>query len=239
MKIFKASSKEGAMRKALVELNACLKDVRKNPVLLMLSSGSALELLDGITMRNIGKHITVTVLDERFSTDPAVNNFSQIAETEFYKQAEKKGIDYIDTRVHNSKITLQKFAKKFERGLRKWRNKYPKKGKIIITGGVGQDGHTAGIMPYPENHRKFQKLFDSEHSWVVGYHASSKKTPYRKRVTVTLPFLRNQPNYSFMYAVGQRKKAAIRRMLAKKGELAQTPARIIHEMHESKLFCDL
>ena len=238
MKVYRAASREGAMRRAIQELNVALKEAREVPTLLMLSGGSALELLAGIDLRNIGRHITLTVLDERYSVDPAVNNFSQIAETEFYKKAEKKGIDYIDTRVHY-KITLKRLANKFEKGLRKWRKRYPKKGKIIITQGIGANGHTAGIMPYPEDRKKFERLFEDEEKWVVGYNATRKKSEYPLRITVTFPFLRGQVDGSIVYATGLKKRKALRKTLAKKGTLAQTPARIIHEMRNVKLFTDV
>src|SRR3989344_1660076 len=236
MKIYKARNKEGAMRRAIKELNVCLKGVKKNPVLLMVSGGSSLELLDGIEMKNIGKHITITALDERVSVDPAVNNFSQLVETEFYKKAERKGIDYIDTRVHRN-ISLRKFAGKFERGLRAWRRKHPK-GKIMCTQGIGEDGHTAGILPYPENSKKFQRLFEKQNQWVVGYRANKRKSEYVKRVTITLPFLRNEVDCSVVYATGSKKRRVVRLVSAKRGSLAKTPARVLREMKNSTLFVD-
>lgn len=236
MNIYKARNKEGAMRGAIRGLNVCLKGVKKNPVLLMVSGGSSLELLDGIEIRNVGKHVTITALDERVSADPAVNNFSQIVETEFYKKAERKGIDYIDTRVHNN-ISLRRFAKKFERGLKAWRKKHPK-GKIMCTQGVGEDGHTAGILPYPENPRRFQRLFEKQHQWVVGYKATEEKSEYAKRVTVTLPFLRKEVDCGVAYATGAKKRKAIRLVSAKRGSLAETPARVLREMKNITLFVD-
>jgi len=222
------------MRGAIKALNVCLKGVKKNPVLLMVSGGSSLELLDGIEMRNVGKNITITALDERVSSDPAVNNFSQLVETEFYKEAERKGIDYIDTRLHRN-ISLRKFARKFERGLRAWRRKHPR-GKIMCTQGIGEDGHTAGILPYPENPKKFQRLFEKQNQWVVGYRATKRKSEYVKRVTVTLPFLRKEVDCGVAYATGPRKRKAVRRVLAKRGSLAKTPARVLREMENVTLF---
>ena len=160
MKISKSVSRESAIRKAINQLNACLRNAKKKPILLMVSGGSALELLAGVEMRYMGRHVTVTVLDERYSKDPAVNNFSQLAETDFYKKAEYKGIDYIDTRVHHG-IKLQGLARKFERGLRRWRKQHPK-GNIIIMQGIGEDGHTAGIMSYPRDQKRFERLFEND-----------------------------------------------------------------------------
>ena len=165
MKVSKSASREAAMRKAITRLNKCLRSATRKQVLLMLSGGSALELAAGIDMRHIGKHITIAALDERYSRDPAVNNFSQITETEFYKKAERKGVDCIDTRIYR-RISLYGLARKFERGLRGWKKKHPA-GRVIITQGIGEDGHTAGILPYREHPKKFAQLFERSSRWVV------------------------------------------------------------------------
>jgi 6-phosphogluconolactonase/glucosamine-6-phosphate isomerase/deaminase len=224
------------MRKAMHRINDCLKDAQRRPVLLMLSGGSALELLAGIEMKYIGKRVTIAALDERYSRDSAINNFSQIAETDFYKKSERKGIDYIDTRIHR-KISLYGLAQKLERRLKSWRKMYPK-GRIIITQGIGNDGHTAGIMPYPESQKKFEQLFEKKNRWVVGYNAGRVKTEYPRRVTVTMPFLRNEVDCAILYATGSSKRRALRSLLAKKGNLAKTPARVFYEMRDTFLFID-
>jgi 6-phosphogluconolactonase/glucosamine-6-phosphate isomerase/deaminase len=235
MRISRSQSRETAMRKAIDRLNECLESAQRKPILLMLSGGSALELLAGVEMKYIGRRVTIAALDERFSRDSAVNNFSQIAETEFYKKAERKGIDYIDTRIHR-KISLYGLAQKFERGLKGWRKKHPTGN--IITQGMGEDGHTSGIMPYPENPKKFAQLFEKQNRWVVGYNATKEKNEYPKRVTVTLPFLREYVDCSVVYITGSKKRRAMKRLFARKGSLARTPARIVGEMKNVFLFSD-
>lgn len=224
------------MRKAIDKLNECLKSSKNHPVLLMLSGGSSLELLAGIEMRNIGKNVTITVLDERYSSDPAVNNFSQIEATEFYGKAEKRGIDYIDTSIRAGD-TPKKLAQRFEKRLRSWIRRNPK-GRIIVTQGIGPDGHTAGIMPFPENPKRFQKLFNQGRSWVISYNATKEKTPYPFRITVTYNFLREQVDCAVAYATGKQKKRAVKKLVAKKGSEADTPSRILLEMEDASLFTD-
>jgi len=236
MRISRSKTRETAMRKAIDRLNECLRQARGKQVLFLLSGGSALELLAGVEMKYVGKRMTIAVLDERFSRDPAVNNFSQVVETDFYKKAERKGIDYIDTRIHR-KISLYGLAQKLERGLRRWKKKYPK-GKIIITQGIGEDGHTAGVMPYAENPKKFTQLFEKDSRWVVGYNATKEKSEYPKRITITLPFLRNQVDCAVVYATGSNKRRVLRSLLAKRGMLAKTPARVIHQIQNTFLFID-
>ncbi|MBI2098753.1 MAG: 6-phosphogluconolactonase [Candidatus Wildermuthbacteria bacterium] len=237
MKVSKSASREAAMRKAITRLNKCLRSATRKQVLLMLSGGSSLELAAGIDMRHIGKHITIAALDERYSRDPAVNNFSQITETEFCKKAERKGVDYIDTRI-NRRISLYGLAGKFERGLKSWKKKHPA-GRVIITQGIGEDGHTAGILPYPENPKRFAQLFERPSRWAVGYNATKGKNKYLRRVTVTFPFLWEQVDCAVVYATGSKKRKALRRVFAEKGNLAKTPARVIRQMKNVFLFTDI
>ena len=236
MRVYRKRNRDAVMRDAIKQLNVILKEVRRRPLLLMLSGGSALELLAGINMQNIGRHVTLAVLDERYHTDPAVNNFSQVSATEFYRRAEKRGVDYIDTRVKPSD-TLKRFAARFDKRLHTWKKQNPK-GIVIAIQGIGPDGHTAGIMPYPENPRKFKRLFDDEHVWAVGYNATRIKTDYPFRVTVTLPFLREKIDKSLVYATGANKQKALGRVFASRGLLSRTPARIIYEMKDARMFTD-
>jgi len=236
MEIYKAKNKDDAARKAIQMVNACLREAKKNPVLLMVSGGSAFNLLHGINAKNLGKHITISVLDERFSEDPKISNFVQLAGTEFYRKAGERGVSFIDTRPRAGE-TVEELAKRFEKGLREWRERNSG-GKVIITQGVGEDGHTAGIMPYPENPKLFKRLFDDSSTWVVGYDAG-EKNEYALRVTITHPFLRDVVDHSIIYAVGEGKREALRRVFLKEGTLWETPARIIHEMKDVKLFTDV
>jgi len=56
---------------------------------------------------------------------------------------------------------LEKLAHRYESSLFEWAKKHPE-GKIIATMGIGFDGHTAGIMPYPENPETFARLFEDK-----------------------------------------------------------------------------
>lgn len=232
---------EIAAKKSAAEvLEGLLKKYKQKPMLLMLSGGSAMGLLDFVDTASFGKHVTITVLDERHSKDPKVNNFAQLVETEFYRNLkEKKGIDFRDTQVQGRE-TLERLTERFGDYIEEWIRSYQPEAdeKIIITQGIGEDGHTAGIMPYPENPELFRKLFADPKRWVAGYDAG-KKNPYPLRVTVNLPFLRQKVDHSIVYIVGENKRKVLERVLAGKGTLQETPARIIHEMKNVELFTNL
>ena len=202
------------------------------PILFLLSGGSAFDLLEEIDTENFGRHITIGVLDERFSTDPKVNNFAQLTATEFYRRAKEKGVQFIDTRIKEGE-TLEGLAEGFEKALRDWKEKNPD-GIVVITQGIGTDGHTAGIMPHSEN----PEMFDDSKKWVLGYDAE-EKLQHPLRVTVTFPFLRNIVDHSIVYTKGKGKKEIVEKIMAKQGSLVQIPALIIHEMKDVKIITDL
>lgn len=223
MEIWRLRSKEEARQKAVDTLNKLFSI--KEPILFLASGGSALELLEHL---NIPENMTVSVLDERYSTDLLINNFSQLS-------TKIQAVHVIDTRAQEGE-TLEQFAERFEQGLRSWKDENPN-GKIVITQGMGPDGHTSGIMPYPENPELFETLFGDPKRWIVGYDATGKNE-FPLRATTTLSFLRTQVDSSIAYITGENKKAALERVLAKDGSLAETPARIMREMKQVIMYTD-
>lgn len=224
MEAVRCTTKEEARTKAADELNDLFLKIR-DPILFLSSGGSSLELLDGI---HVDERITVSVLDERYSRDPAINNFTQLLER-------AHPVAYIDTRAREYE-TLWQFAQRFEKELRAWKERNPS-GSIVITQGMGPDGHTSGMMPYPEDPDVFEQLFNDPACWVRGYNAKGKNE-YPLRATTTMLFLR-RVDHSIAYITGEKKRPALERILAEAGTLAETPARIMREMKNVKIFTDI
>lgn len=216
MDIIRYKTKEEARNRAREILNTLLSDTQE-PTLLLCSGGSSLELVDGLALKN---YITVSTLDERYSIDSSINNFSQLMN-------HVKAPKFIDTRIKAGE-SFEEFTERFERELREWKEKNPN-GRVVITQGMGQDGHTAGIMPHT--------VCDDEEKWVIGYDAK-EKNEYPLRVTTTFTFLR-LVDYSIAYITGEKKKEALLRLLAEEGTLEETPARIMREMKNVKIFTDI
>lgn len=207
---------------------------KDTPVLFLVSGGSSLTLLNTLPVELFDAHVTIGVLDERFSTDPAINNFAQLSKTDFFKNATTRGASVIDTTTKDGEL-IEEAAKNFETELKNWRMSHAD-GVIIIIQGIGPDGHTAGIMPYPDDKRTHQFYFDDSEVWAMGYDCGFRNK-YPLRVTVTLTFLRKVTT-SIVYAVGAEKKAALEAILAPEGEVHKTPGRIISQMHECHLYTD-
>lgn len=232
MKIVHAQTQELLQEKAAEELSRVLNEARNTPVLLLLSGGSALHFLSQVSAPTDTSNITMGALDERYSTNEYENNFSLLSKTEFYKTLVSRGAQSIAT---NGKFeSVEALALKMESSWKLWKEKNPQ-GLIAITLGMGLDGHTAGIMPYPEDVGMFEILFEDNRHYVVGYDARGKHS-IPLRATVTVPFLKNHVDFTLAYIFGDEKRAAYERLIKVSGSLAETPARIMQEMREVHVF---
>lgn len=217
-------------------LSNMLKDCRDNTILLMLSGGSAFELLEFFDSSLLGKHITISVLDERLSADPTINNFAQLKQTSFYNTAVEQGCSFIDTEMQPND-NLESLRNRFQKAILSWRKKY-ENGIIIATLGIGTDMHIAGTMPYPEDEALFKDLFEDTDSIFVSYDAG-EKNKYPLRITPTNHFLRSGIDHALVYVVGVSKKQSLSRTLMTKELLHRSPSRIIHKMKNVTLVTDI
>jgi 6-phosphogluconolactonase/glucosamine-6-phosphate isomerase/deaminase len=215
-------------------LNTLFSHYSRIPILFIISGGSALGILDLINSTSLDTRFTLGVLDERFSTDPKVNNFLQLSQTKFFKSALGKGAHTISTLPQEGE-RQEMLEKRLESSLHTWKTDHPA-GKIIITQGIGPDGHTAGIMPYPDDPKTFEALFLGD-AWVASYDATGKNQ-FPLRVTTTLTFLK-EVGHSIVFIKGGEKGEILNTVLSPQGDLYKTPARIIHNMAQVDLFTDL
>lgn len=208
-------------KKTAKAISNCLKKSSTKSILLLVSGGSALKVLDHIDLDVLDHNLTVSILDERLGTLPEASNFLELKKTQFYKKAQVCGVKFVPI------------------------DEWPKllSGRMVITlMGIGLDGHTAGIMPFPEDSNKFSELFEpplggETAKWVVGYDAG-KKNQYPHRMTVSISFLREIVAHAFVYVSGENKKEILKKVLNSKN-LAEYPASVIHSMKSVELYTDL
>lgn len=225
---------ENPAKKAGETLNWLLCKYEDRPVLLLVSGGSALNVLEYVSRDILEPSITISVVDERFTTERSDNNFTQLSETEFFDRAVEKNCAFISTEVHKTQ-TMAELTDQLERHLHSWKTTNPE-GIVIVLLGIGEDGHIAGMMPYPENARTFSELFEDKGNWVVGYDAKDK-SPYPLRVTTTNAFLKEAVDHAVVYAVGDSKREAIKRS-REAGPTNEVPARILKEISSVTLVTD-
>jgi 6-phosphogluconolactonase/glucosamine-6-phosphate isomerase/deaminase len=199
-------------------------------VLLMVSGGSAWSILNFVEASVLGPHVTLTVLDERFSTDSAINNFAQLEHTEFYALCVKRGVKTISTNVVDGE-RIEDMRNRFDEALHAWKVTYPE-GVIIGTMGIGLDGHTAGILP-----GEYEVDFNGD-AWVVAYSVPKEIHQHTDRVTVTNTFLRTHVDEVVVFAIGEEKKSYVKILKGVSGSVATIPALVLREMKNVLLITD-
>jgi 6-phosphogluconolactonase/glucosamine-6-phosphate isomerase/deaminase len=212
-------------------LSDTLRRYQNKSVLLMLSGGSALTLLDQVDFSVLGHHVTITTLDERFSIDPTINNFAQLQATNFFNESIIRGVSIIDTSIIPSD-TMNGVKERCENALCDWMAKFPN-GIVLTVMGIGSDGHTAGIFP-----GEYEVDFFGS-SWVVAYTVPKEINQFQQRLTVTHTFLREQVNEAIVYAVGMDKKPVIEMIKQIDCATRDLPSGILKEMARVTLVTDL
>ena len=235
LKLYMRNSKDEAAKFFAKDISRKLKefrDVERRDVLFLSSGGSALSVLDRIDEDAIGAYLTIGIFDERFDPTNRTSNYMQLRKTDFYKRAVARGCRLIDTSTLKNQ-TMGELADYYEHELREWRKRHPR-GAIMATMGVAQNGHTAGIMPFPEDKERFHELFEGER-WIIAYDAGDKD-PYRFRVTTTFTFLR-YIDLVGIYIVGNEKSEMFRALIEHDGN-AELPGRIIKTLPRGAIYVD-
>lgn len=212
-------------------LTRALEGAGERPVLLLLSGRSALKILEFVAVAALSDRVTIGMLDERL--DSVNNNFVQLQGTAFFRAAESRGCVFIDTRPRAEEKVSQ-LAERMESAWREWKILHAN-GIILVTLGIGADGHMVGMMSYPESPELFGQLFVHIDQWVVGYDAK-EKNEYPLRATATVPFLTRQVERAFVYAVGAEKKNALELVQSAKEDVATVPARTFYQMRQVDIF---
>ncbi len=208
------------------------RDVERRDVLFLSSGGSALGVLDRIDESVIGPYLTIGIFDERYDPSNKTSNYAQLRKTAFYQRAVQRGCRLIDTSTQRGQ-TQEELADFYENELRSWRARHPR-GAIMATMGTAIDGHTAGIMPFPEDPSRFHELFERER-WIVSYDATGKN-PYPKRVTTTYTFLR-YVDLVGIFLVGAEKGPMFKKLL-EGDDCTLVPGRIMKTLPRGAVYTD-
>lgn len=227
-------NQEDATETAALALNEIFAQNLNTHKLFLVSGGSALKILDYIKPEYLNEELTVTLVDERFSEDPEINNFLNLQKTAFFQTALEREVHFIGTLPRPGEIVAD-MVSRFEMALKNWKNQNPQ-GKIIALFGMGTDGHTAGIFPFPENPKFFSEEFESS-KWVVGYTAP-QKAKFPQRVTTTFTFFKNI-DHAVLFTCGKEKAQCLQNLISGQGQPHTLPALGLYETKNLEIFTDI
>ncbi len=210
---------------------------RHIPVLLLLSGGSALACMN-ISPLCRGSVGAVSMLDDRVTRDPQNNNFLQFTTTDFYRNCVQVGWEIIPT-VPERGEGAAALARRIARAWRAWLAAHPS-AKIVAVLGMGEDGHTAGLLPGARGTRFEEALFsEGSSAWVAPLLLPKGITVHPRRITATAAFLQKKVDHATLYAVGSKKCRRLRQALNEKAcRRARLPVCVIHSMREVQVVTD-
>ncbi len=213
-----------------------LYPIIRQKTLFLLSGGSAVNLYKDITKFIDESDLDFSFLafaqiDERFQPEiEEVINAYQIEKTGLWKACDKKRIPYYFISQSGS---LQKSAEEYNNILEKLFQEYTYKIAIL---GLGEDGHTAGLLP------GFQKLWDID-KLVVGYENEGE---FKRRISMT-PQALKQMDQAIVVVSGEKKKGMLRYIVNKMNnpifshseEINHIPVAILSKIPKVDLFSDV
>ncbi len=179
-------------------ISSMLKQHKGEDILLLLSGGSALSILDYVETEYINERVTIGLSDERFTIDVLGNNYLLLQETNFYKKAAEAGAHFL-TSSPVEKETQEAFAERIKLNIESYFYAHPESYAIGIFG-IGEDGHTAGIFPMSEE--DFTAVYRTS-DFYIPVIQNTNAYPYRS--TITPAFIEEVLDDVVLYAVGTNK----------------------------------
>lgn len=172
---------------------------QSTPTLFLGSGGSAAAVFSHIQLPPAAAALTLTTLDERYSSDPAAHNFDRLAATPFWRAAVAASARELRVDIANT-AAAHEAAALFAAALGAWRRQHPH-GYVLALAGIGTDGHTAGIFK-PADVRSCS-------AWACATTAPEAASPYQTRVTTTYTFFEEVVDEFVVYATGAEKRPLI------------------------------
>lgn len=211
--------------------------VKKGKLLLLLSGGSAIQMYrqafeELSASQQDFSNLTVSLFDERFvPVDSAESNGKQLEDAgvvTLLHNMHAQWLPYLVEGQSGQEVATHvstRFASLLQNGA-----------QLIILAGLGDDGHTAGLLP-THDESTLSNVFNSQ-QYVAYYQLPDDAVnPYRYRVTAT-PALLPHANQVVLYAVGAKKNKPLQQLLQRTGKLAELPALTLLDAHEVIVLTD-
>ena len=209
---------------------------RSEKKLIFLSGGSVVRLYKTLgAIVNGGEidssRIAFAQADERFQPEDKNDvNAVSIERTGLWEVCKKKNIPYY---LISQEGTLGNSARQYNKTISKFLGEYPFHLGIL---GVGEDGHTAGLLP------GYERLWNIDR-FIVGYEIEKRQNEtavFKKRVTLT-PKTLYALDYALVVASGVKKQEALEKVCKKENRdtIDAYPAALLQKIEKVDLFTDI
>lgn len=203
---------------------------KKKPILLLLSGGSAIGmyqemfqiLLDRKTSLST---VWVSLFDERFvmkgSLDSNEQQLKDAGVINLFESAGATWIPYLSQDQTTGESVAKEISKTFSTMLTTHR--------LIILAGLGDDGHTAGLLPVKKYSNNKERLFNPQ-ELVAYYEVDSQDSdnPFHKRLTST-QMLIQEAEQVILFTSGEKKRTAFEKFLQNTEPLYRCPALVLYK----------
>lgn len=173
-------------------------------VLLLLAGGSALELYEKLVSQldlESYHNLSISLGDERYVEDlnSYDSNWAKLKQTNFYQVLLQKQANFIPVLQGED---YENSTDKFSKFLTKWINS---EDHIISIQGIGNDGHTLGILPL-DNKQMFMDLFVNTNRPVTAHEIDKQ---FNRRITANANLIK-RCDQLICYAVGESKQQVLK-----------------------------
>ena len=199
-------------------------------VLFLVSGGSALHVyqkMGQLWPKDVDlSGLKLGLVDERFvPMGDKDSNEQQLREAGVVKWFEEQGATFFGVLHSLKKKSGQELALQANE---KYFQVLSETDVSIISLGMGDDGHTAGILPM-QSGPGFMQMFNGE-ELVTFYEVQEQDSanPFRQRITITLPMIR-EADLVMLYATGEKKRAALAELLQEKLLNPKFPVSVLQE----------
>lgn len=210
-------------------------------LLLLLSGGSAIgmyqELFQILLDKQVNlENLTVSLFDERFVPKGSIDsNEQQLREAGIINLiVHSKGtwIPYLSEEELDPHNVATHVATQFQTVL-------SINHQLVILAGMGEDGHTAGLLPVKETSPNKNKLYETD-QLVVYYDVDPQDSdnPFHHRLTCT-PILIQKAEQVFMYVTGEKKSTVLQKLLHETSDVYLFPSQTLLDTKKLTLVTDI
>ena len=212
------------------KLEKTIEAYAPDPVLVLYAGGSALKIFEHLNLDAETQVRTIWCAgDERVSGESNLNNYLQLKERLLDHAQEFTLVDSVGATEESPKSFSARMNSELEKIFSAHKNLH-----VISIQGMGEDGHTAGIFPLPED--RFQDVYEHDSTYVPVH---LEGLTIDSRASITPAFIESRVDVLFGYVAGEAKKMTLESLKNDSKAIHEMPAQIFKTHKNCDVYTDL